>query len=68
MRRAPRRSIPWGMSSGATDAAIESVVKSTGAELLVTDAYGHSPLRTFILGSTTTALMRACPVSVLLFR
>jgi nucleotide-binding universal stress UspA family protein len=37
-------------------------------ELLVMGAYGHSPLRTFILGSTTTALMRACRVSVLLFR
>lgn len=54
--------------SGAPDEAIENVVKSTGAELLVMGAYGHSPLRTFIVGSTTTALMRACPVSVLLFR
>jgi nucleotide-binding universal stress UspA family protein len=54
--------------TGAPDAAIESVVKSAGAELLVMGAYGHSALRTFILGSTTTALMRACPVSVMLFR
>lgn len=54
--------------AGPADAAIEGLVKATGAELLVMGAYGHSPLRTFIVGSTTTALMRACPVSVLLFR
>jgi nucleotide-binding universal stress UspA family protein len=54
--------------SGTPDAAIERVVAAVGAELLVMGAYGHSPLRTFILGSTTTALMRACRVSVLLFR
>lgn len=54
--------------AGPVDDAIEGLVKSTGSELLVMGAYGHSPLRTFIVGSTTTALMRACPVSVLLFR
>lgn len=54
--------------AGPADTAIKGLVTSTGAQLLVMGAYGHSPLRTFIVGSTTTALMRACPVSVLLFR
>ncbi len=36
--------------------------------LLVMDAYGHSPIRAFILGSTTTAMVRTCPVPVLMFR
>ena len=54
--------------TGTAEDAIHGVVTATGAQLLVMGAYGHSPLRTFILGSTTTALMRACPVSVLLFR
>jgi nucleotide-binding universal stress UspA family protein len=31
-------------------------------------AYGHSPIREFILGSTTTSLIRTCLVPILLFR
>jgi len=54
--------------SGAAAEAIHGVVTATRAELLVMGAYGHSPLRSFILGSTTTALMQACQTSVLLFR
>ncbi|WP_308909666.1 universal stress protein [Pseudokordiimonas caeni] len=36
--------------------------------LIVMGAYGHSPLRTMIVGSTTTEVIRACKVPVLLFR
>ena len=39
-----------------------------GADLVLMGAYGHSPLRTFIVGSTTTALMRSVQLPVLLFR
>jgi len=31
-------------------------------------AYGHSPLRTLIVGSTTTAVIRGVKLAVLLFR
>jgi len=31
-------------------------------------AYGHSPIREFILGSTTTPTVRTCQVPVLMFR
>lgn len=31
-------------------------------------AYGHSRIRTLILGSTTTQVRRNCPIPVLLLR
>jgi len=31
-------------------------------------AYGHSPIRQFILGSTTTTMVRTCQIPVLMFR
>jgi nucleotide-binding universal stress UspA family protein len=36
--------------------------------LLVMGAYGHSPLRNMLVGSTTTQMIRAGQTSVLLFR
>lgn len=53
---------------GAAELVIQELVTRTSARLLVMGAYGHSPLRNFIVGSTTTTLMRSCPVPVLLFR
>ncbi len=43
-------------------------VRQREIDLLVMGAYGHSRVRQFILGSTTTALLRTCLVPVLLFR
>ncbi|BET68628.1 hypothetical protein ASA1KI_35460 [Opitutales bacterium ASA1] len=37
-------------------------------DLLVIGAYGHSRIRQFIVGSTTTACVRTCLVPVLMFR
>jgi nucleotide-binding universal stress UspA family protein len=31
-------------------------------------AYGHSPIRQFILGSNTTSMVRTCQIPVLMFR
>ena len=31
-------------------------------------AYGHSRIRSLLIGSTTTALLRACRIPVLVFR
>ncbi|WP_129793328.1 universal stress protein [Sphingosinicella sp. CPCC 101087] len=39
-----------------------------GADLVLMGAYGHSPLRTLIVGSTTTAMMRSVQRPLLLFR
>lgn len=43
-------------------------VKSAGIGLLVMGAYGHSQIREFFVGSTTTRMVRDTPASVLMFR
>lgn len=53
---------------GEPDEVIATQVKERGIGLLVMGAYGHSRVRRFILGSTTTTLVRTCQVPVLLFR
>ena len=53
---------------GEPEKVILGHVAETGADLLVMGAYGHSRIRTLIIGSTTTAMVRACKVPVMLFR
>jgi nucleotide-binding universal stress UspA family protein len=53
---------------GNADAVIAASVKSLAVDLLVMGAYGHSRIRTMILGSTTTQVLRTCPIPVLLLR
>lgn len=53
---------------GETEQAIAGYVASAGIDLLVMGAYGHGRVRTMILGSTTTALLRSCRIPVLVFR
>ena len=43
-------------------------IEARGAKMLVMDAYGHGPLRTMLVGSTTTEMIRSCTIPVLLFR
>lgn len=54
--------------TGTPDDVISSAVKDYEINLLVMGAYGHSPIRHFILGSTTTSMMRTCQVPILMFR
>ena len=54
--------------SGSPTAVISEMVKSAGIDLLVMGAYGHSQIREFFVGSTTTKMVRSTPVSVLMFR
>ena len=54
--------------SGDPEDIISAKAKDTNSDLLVMGAYGHSRARQFILGSTTTSLIRTCLVPVLLFR
>jgi len=54
--------------AGDPDEVISAKVKDAGIDLLIMGAYGHSRVRQFILGSTTTNLIRTCHVPVLLFR
>lgn len=53
---------------GQPDKAIAEIVEQEGFDLLVMGAYGHSRIRSLIIGSTTTELIRSCKVPVLLFR
>lgn len=54
--------------TGDAESIIADYVKEAAIDLLVMGAYGHSPIRRLFVGSTTTAVIRACGVPVLLFR
>jgi nucleotide-binding universal stress UspA family protein len=56
------------MRPGSPAEVIAEVVRDAGIDLLVMGAYGHSRIRTLIIGSTTTEVIRSCLVPVLLFR
>jgi len=53
---------------GDPEKVIGAHVSETGADLLIMGAYGHSRIRTLIIGSTTTEMVRACKIPVMLFR
>lgn len=55
-------------TAGPAEEVIAAAVKEQGIDLLVMGAYGHSRIREFIIGTTTTAMVRTCHVPVLMFR
>lgn len=56
------------LTPGSPTPVIAEKVNSAAIDLLVMGAYGHSQIREFFVGSTTTKMVRTCPVSVLMFR
>jgi nucleotide-binding universal stress UspA family protein len=54
--------------SGHPETALGKLVDGGGFDMLVMGAYGHSRIRTRIIGSTTTEMIRSCKVPVLLVR
>lgn len=54
--------------SGDPDEIIGGHVEIHGIGLLVMGAYGHSRIRSLVIGSTTEAMVRRCKVPVLMFR
>lgn len=54
--------------SAHPETALAGMIETEGFDLLIMGAYGHSRIRALIIGSTTTALTRACKVPVLLLR
>ena len=54
--------------SGEVELAIADYVEDTQVDLLLVGAYGHSRIREFLIGSTTTELLRSCHVPVFCFR
>lgn len=53
---------------GQPEAALAKLVDEAQFDMLVMGAYGHSRIRSLIIGSTTTAMIRACKVPVVLMR
>jgi len=53
---------------GTPEAVLGTLVAQGGVDLLVMGAYGHSRIRSLIIGSTTAAMLRACKVPVVLVR
>jgi nucleotide-binding universal stress UspA family protein len=62
------RPVTTTLKRGKPESVISDVVAQTPGAMLVMGAYGHSPLRTLIVGSTTTAMIRTIRVPVLLVR
>lgn len=56
------------LQAGQPEKVICETIKRTGIDLLLMGAYGHSRIRSLIIGSTTTAMIRTCKIPVLLFR
>ncbi|MDR6215429.1 universal stress protein [Paracidovorax wautersii] len=53
---------------GEPEEALPALLQARGQPLLVLGAYGHSRIRQFIVGSTTTTLLRLCTAPVLVLR
>ncbi|QDL90658.1 universal stress protein [Paroceanicella profunda] len=53
---------------GEPEQLIAETVASRDIGLLAMGAYGHSRIRSLIIGSTTTEMVRSCKVPVILFR
>jgi nucleotide-binding universal stress UspA family protein len=54
--------------AGDPDEVIAREVTQRNIDLLAMGAYGHSRVRSLILGSTTTHLIRTCQIPITLFR
>jgi nucleotide-binding universal stress UspA family protein len=56
------------LTKGHPDDVLADYVKANDMNMLIMGAYGHSHIRTMIIGSTTSNMLRSCPIPVLMFR
>ncbi|MDX1654638.1 MAG: universal stress protein [Candidatus Competibacteraceae bacterium] len=61
-------SVHTAVRMGNAEEVMAAYVESKDIDLVVMGAYGHSRIRSLIIGSTTTAMIRSCNVPILLFR
>lgn len=61
-------SVETMLEQGQAEAVITQKIGDLQIDLLLMGAYGHSRIRSLIIGSTTTAMLSACRIPVLLFR
>jgi nucleotide-binding universal stress UspA family protein len=57
-----------GVIPGQAEAALGKLVDEAAFDLVVMGAYGHSRIRSLVIGSTTTEMIRSCKVPVVLVR
>ncbi len=53
---------------GQPETALSAYIEEAGFDLLVMGAYGHSRIRSLVIGSTTTEMIRSCKVPIVLVR
>ena len=66
--RASGYKIETQVENGQPEAVITETIEKQNIDLLLMGAYGHSRIRSLIIGSTTTSMLSACKIPVLLFR
>ena len=66
--RAGGRRVSARIEPGEPEHAVAAAVARDNVDLLAMGAYSHSRLRSLVIGSTTSAVIRACKTQVLLFR
>ena len=57
-----------GVIAGQPETALGKLVEEADFDMVVMGAYGHSRIRSLIIGSTTTEMVRSCKVPVVLMR
>lgn len=62
------RPVVTTLERGRPEEVIARIVEQTPDAMLVMGAYGHSPIRTLLVGSTTTMMIRTVNVPLLLVR
>lgn len=67
-RLSAERDVTTTLERGKPETVIARLLEQTPGAMLVMGAYGHSPIRTLIVGSTTTTMIRTTHVPVLLVR
>ncbi|MBU4528818.1 MAG: universal stress protein [Hoeflea sp.] len=61
-------SVETTIIAGQPEAVLADRVEQNGACLVAMGAYGHSRIRSFVLGSTTSEMLRSCKAPVVLMR
>lgn len=62
------RKADWSLLPGVPDKVIADYMADRPRSMLIMGSHGHSPLRALIVGSTTTAVIRAVHAPILLIR
>lgn len=65
---AGRHAATTELVAGQPEKVIAETVEREAVDLLIMGAYGHSRIRSMVVGSTTSEMIRACKIPVLLFR